>query len=150
MVDCKSMDAPDSEQCLSGAALDCSVPLEDKASNGQKLPNSNGWVTWLEHRTVWLGVFIALNHHHFKHPSFQHFTFNTRASAFTPRHNLIESKPLQVPNPIQSPSDLRESLFVFFALLLLGSLSSFLILVPKCFVSKARDTNCVVILAGSK
>jgi hypothetical protein len=30
---------------------------------------------------------------------------------------------------------LRECLFVFFALLLLGSLSSFLILVPKCFVS---------------
>jgi hypothetical protein len=45
---------------------------------------------------------------------------------------------------------LRECLFVFFALLLLGSLSSFLILVPKCFVSKARDTNCVVVLAGSK
>jgi hypothetical protein len=25
-----------------------------------------------------------------------------------------------------------------------------LILIPKCFVSKARDTNCVVVLAGSK
>jgi hypothetical protein len=33
---------------------------------------------------------------------------------------------------------------------LLGSLSSFLILVPKCFVNKARDINCVVVLAGSK
>jgi hypothetical protein len=42
--------APDSEQCLSGAAPDCPVPLEDKASNGQKLPNPNGWVTWLAHR----------------------------------------------------------------------------------------------------
>jgi hypothetical protein len=31
---------------------DCPVPLEDKASNGQKLPNPNGWVTWLAHRTV--------------------------------------------------------------------------------------------------
>jgi hypothetical protein len=30
----------------------CPVPLEDKASNGQKLPNPNGWVTWLTHRTV--------------------------------------------------------------------------------------------------
>jgi hypothetical protein len=28
------------------------VPLEDKASNGQKLPNPNDWVTWLAHRTV--------------------------------------------------------------------------------------------------
>jgi hypothetical protein len=44
--------APDSEQYLSGAAPDCPVPLEDKASNGQKLPNPNGWVTWLAHRTV--------------------------------------------------------------------------------------------------
>jgi hypothetical protein len=33
---------------------------------------------------------------------------------------------------------------------LLGWLSSFLILVHMCFVSKARDTNCVVVLAGSK
>jgi hypothetical protein len=33
-------------------APDCPVPLEDKASNGQKLPNPNGWVTWLAHRTV--------------------------------------------------------------------------------------------------
>jgi hypothetical protein len=44
--------APDSEQCLSGAAPDCSVPLEDKASNGRLLPNPNGWVTCLTHRTV--------------------------------------------------------------------------------------------------
>jgi hypothetical protein len=59
-VDCKSADqmnsartvraevravvrgAPDSEQCLSDAAPDCPVPLEDNASNGQKLPNPNG------------------------------------------------------------------------------------------------------------
>jgi hypothetical protein len=44
--------APNSEQCISGAAPDYPVPLEDKASNGQKLPNPNGWVTWLAHRTV--------------------------------------------------------------------------------------------------
>jgi hypothetical protein len=44
--------APDSEQCLSGAASDCPVPLEDKASNGRQRPNPNGWVTWLAHRTV--------------------------------------------------------------------------------------------------
>jgi hypothetical protein len=44
--------APDTEQCLSGVAPDCPMPLEDKASNGQKLPNPNGWVTWLAHRTV--------------------------------------------------------------------------------------------------
>jgi hypothetical protein len=133
-------------------------------ANGQMLQNPNGWATWLVHRTVWcahrqqppptvvwwLRAINTPNHHHSKHPSFQLSTFNTRASAFSPRHNSIESKPLQVPNPFQSLSDLRESLFVFFALLLLGSLSSFLILVPKCFVSKSRDTNCVVVLARSK
>jgi hypothetical protein len=44
--------APDTAQCLSVAAPDCPVPLGDKASNGQKLPNPNGWVMWLSHRTV--------------------------------------------------------------------------------------------------
>jgi hypothetical protein len=37
--------APDSEQYLSGAAPDCPVPLEDKASNGRLRPNPNGWVS---------------------------------------------------------------------------------------------------------
>jgi hypothetical protein len=48
--------APDTEQCMSGAAPDCLVPLEDKASNSQKLPNPNGWVMWLVHRTVSRGT----------------------------------------------------------------------------------------------
>jgi hypothetical protein len=30
----------------------CPVPLDDKASNAQKLQNPNGWVTWLAHWTV--------------------------------------------------------------------------------------------------
>jgi hypothetical protein len=37
-------------------APDCPVPLEVKASNSQKLPNPNGWVTWLAHRTVFGGA----------------------------------------------------------------------------------------------
>jgi hypothetical protein len=49
------------------------------------------------------------NHHHSKHPSFPRFSFNTRASAFTPRHKTKESKPLEVPNPLQPISDLRVS-----------------------------------------
>jgi hypothetical protein len=44
--------APDSEQYLSGAALDYPMPLEDKGSNGRQRPNPNGWVTWLAHWTV--------------------------------------------------------------------------------------------------
>jgi hypothetical protein len=39
---------------------------------------------------------------------------------------------------------------MFFVLLLLGSLSSFLILVPKRIVIKARDTKYVVVLVRSK
>jgi hypothetical protein len=111
--------APDSEQYLFGATPDCPVPLEDKASNGWQRPNPNGWVTWLAHQTVrcahrqqpsltamwWLRAINTPNHPHSKHPSFQNFTFNTRASAFTPRHNSIESKPLQVLNSFQTPSD---------------------------------------------
>jgi hypothetical protein len=81
------------------------------------------------------------NHHYSKHPSFQHFTFNTRASAFTPRHKLKDQSLSKCLSLFESPSDLRESLFVFFELLFLGSLSSFLFLVPKWLVSKARDTK---------
>jgi hypothetical protein len=45
----------------------------------------------------------------------------------------------------------RESvLFVFFELLFLGSFSSSSFLFSKCFVSKARDTNCVVVHVGYK
>jgi hypothetical protein len=120
----------------------CPVPLEDKASNGRQRPNPNGWVTWLAHRTVrcahrqqpsptamwWLR---AINLHHSKHSSFQHFTFNTRASAFTPRQNSIESKPLQTSNSFQPLSDLREYFVRVLCALVLGSLSSFLILVSK-------------------
>jgi hypothetical protein len=90
------------------------VPLEDKASNSQKLPNPNGWVTWLTHRTVrcahrqqsaptvlwWLRAINTPNHHHSKHPSFQHFTFNTRASAFTPRHIFNRIKASRSPKYI--------------------------------------------------
>jgi hypothetical protein len=36
-------------QCQSNkvkGATDCTVPQEDKASNGRPAPNRNGWVTW--------------------------------------------------------------------------------------------------------
>jgi hypothetical protein len=55
--------ATDTAQCLSDAALDRPVPLDDKASNGQKLSNPNGWVTWLAHRTVSDGALDCLVAH---------------------------------------------------------------------------------------
>jgi hypothetical protein len=63
-VDCKSADqrnsartvrieskrrvrgAPDSKQYMPGAAANCPVPHEDKASNSRPAPNSNGRLTW--------------------------------------------------------------------------------------------------------
>jgi hypothetical protein len=138
--------APDTEQCLSGAAPDCSVPLEDKASNGQKLLNPNGWVTWLAQRTVSGGApncpvrpstaatpngYLVVEGYKYPPttttPSIQ--VSSTSHSIQELMHSLldtfsIESKPLQVLNTFHSPSDLRESLFVFFELLFLGSLSS--------------------------
>jgi hypothetical protein len=112
---------PDNEQCLSYAAPDCPMPLEDKASNGQKLSNPNGWVTWLAHLTVrcahrqqppptacwWLR---AINTPTTTTPSIQ--VSSTAHSIQKLVHSLLdkskESKPLQVPNPLQPLSDLRE------------------------------------------
>jgi hypothetical protein len=44
----------------------------------------------------------------------------------------------------------RESFAVFFELLRLDRFSSSPFLVPKSFVIKARDTNCVVVIMGTK
>jgi hypothetical protein len=119
--------APDTEQCLSGAAPDCPVPLEDKASNGQKLQNPNGLVTWLAHRTVqcahrqqpaptvvwWLRAINTPNHHHPKHPRFISITFITRALSFTPRHNSkdqsLSKSPIHLKHLVTCERD-----FVFF------------------------------------
>jgi hypothetical protein len=93
-------------------APDCPVPLKDKASNGQKLPNPNSWVTWLAHRTVrcahrqqpapmvvwWLRDINTSNHHHSKHPSILNSAFNTRAIHFTPKTQIKVTDPLKVPN----------------------------------------------------
>jgi hypothetical protein len=81
-----------------------------QSSNGRNRQNSNGWVTWLAHRTVRCAhrqtasptvvlVVGAINNPQppplqvskfFRHPI-------QRASAINTRHNSIESKPLQVP-----------------------------------------------------
>jgi hypothetical protein len=127
--------ASNTKQCLSGAAPDCPVPLEDKASNGQKLENPNGWVAWLAHRTVSGGApdcpvrpstaacpngclvvegyKYPPNHHHPKHPRFLSITFITRALAFTPRHNWkdqsLSKSPIHLKHLVTWERD-----FVFF------------------------------------
>jgi hypothetical protein len=138
--------APDSEQCLSGAAPDCPVPLEDKASNGQKLPNPNGWVTWLARQTVSGGTpdcpvrpstaaipngYVVVEGYKYPPttttPSIQ--VSSTSRSIQELVHSLLDT--IQK-NQSLSKSQIhskhlvtRESvLFVFFALLFLGPLSS--------------------------
>jgi hypothetical protein len=64
--------APDKEQCLSGGAPDCPVCPSPAAS-----PTA----------TKVVGDINTPNHHNLWHPSFLKITFNTRALAFTPRHN---------------------------------------------------------------
>jgi hypothetical protein len=104
--------APDSEQCMSGAAPDCPVPLEDKASNGQKLQNPNGWVTWLGHRTVWCphrqqptpnGCLVVEGYKYPQPPPLQPFKHSTHCIQY--KSNGLHSKtqikaidPLKFPN----------------------------------------------------
>jgi hypothetical protein len=87
---------PDTEQCMSGAAPDCPVPLEDKASNSQKLQNPST-ATCPNGCLVVEGYKYPPNHHHPKHPRFLSITFITRALAFTPRHNWKDQSPSKSP-----------------------------------------------------
>jgi hypothetical protein len=148
------------------------VPQEDKLSKGRLSQNPNGWVTWrrtgqcpLVHRTVrcahrqqpslttiWLlGAINTPNHHNSKHPCILNIAFNTRAIDTTKRHNQSDRS---TQSPQINPSTLvlvRGSLVFLCCSCLLGlAFFFFSILTVKCFVSKARDTNCVVVLAGSK
>jgi hypothetical protein len=97
----------------------------------------------------WLGAINTPNHHNLWYPSFLKITFNTRALAFNPRHNTkdqILSKPqIHSKHLVACERDFCVHLNSYR----LDCLSSFPILILKCFVSKARDTKCVVVLAGS-
>jgi hypothetical protein len=118
--------APDSEQWLSGATPDCPGHQDVRAPTVKTVRTLTvGWRGWrtgqcpLAHRTVRcahrqqpsptailvVGAINTPNHHHSRHPSFSDIPFNTRASAINTRHNSKESKPLQVPNPLQTNSD---------------------------------------------
>jgi hypothetical protein len=131
---------------VSGATPDCPVPLEDKASNSQKLPNPNDWVTWLAHQTVSVGApdcpvrpstaacpngYVVVEGYKYPPttttPSIQ--VSNTSHSIQELVHSLLDTiQKNQSLSKSQTHSKhlvTRESvLFVFFELLFLGSLSS--------------------------
>jgi hypothetical protein len=132
--------------------------------------NPNGWVTWLAHQTVSAGApdcpmrpstAAPPNGHfggwgnkypqppHFKASKFSANTFNTRSLYFTPRHKskdqILSKSQTHSKDLVACERDLCS-----FEFLSLGSLVFFPILVSKTFVIKARDTNCVVVLVGTK
>jgi hypothetical protein len=134
--------------------------------------NPNGWVTWLAHRTVSGGAPDCLvrpstaappnghfggwgykyppNHHTSRHPSFQpihsiqdlvHSIQDTIRLNQSLSKSQFQSKQLVTR---------RESFCRVLWALALGSLFFFPFLVLNIFVIKARDTNCVVVLVGTK
>jgi hypothetical protein len=124
----------------------CPVPLEDKASNDWQRPNPNGWVTWLVHRTVSGGApncpvrpstaaipnsYVVVEG--YKYPP----TTTTPSIQVSSTSHLIQELVHSLLDTIQKNQSLSKSqihskhlvtresvLFVFFALLSLGSLSS--------------------------
>jgi hypothetical protein len=148
--------APDSEQCLSGAT-------RRQSSNGRLRPNPNGWVTWLDcpvRRSTAATPMVVLVVEGYKYPP---TTSTPTIQAFITLHSIQEqSATLQDTNQSiridQSPQFnssalglVRGSLVFFCCSCLLGlAFFSFSLLILKCFVSEARYTNYVVILAGSK
>jgi hypothetical protein len=102
-------------------APDCPVPQEDKAPTINFALNPNGWVT--RRRTGQSGAPIACsfpNHHNLKHPRFLNITFNTRALAFTPRHNSKDQSLSKSQIHLKHLVTCKREISCSFELLLLG------------------------------
>jgi hypothetical protein len=117
--------APDSLQCLSGGAPNCLV---------RPLPAASQWLPW------WLSAINTPDHHNSKHPRFLNITFNTRALAFTPRHNSKDQILSKSQIHLKYLVTCERVISCSFELLPLGLSFFFLILVLKWLVIKARDT----------
>jgi hypothetical protein len=128
--------ALDSEQCLSGATPDCPVRPSTAATpngclvvEGYKYPSTTST------------------------PTIQAFnTLNSIQEKYTPlkRHDSSD-RSAQSPQFNSSALGLVRGSFVFLCCsCLLGWLSFISHFLLSSFVSEARDTNCVVVLVGSK
>jgi hypothetical protein len=134
--------------------------------------NPNGWVTWLAHRTVSGGApdcpvcpsTAAFPNGHFggwgyKYPPtttlqatqvFSHH-IQYKSSRLHSKTQKQRSNPLQVLNTFQRFSGLWErDICVRLSSCCMDRFSSSLFLVLNTIVIKARDTNCVVVLVGTK
>jgi hypothetical protein len=117
--------APETEQCQSGGAPDCPVRPSPAAS-----PTA----------TLVVEGYKYSNHHNSKHLRFLNITFNTRALAFTPRHNSKDQSLSKSQIHLKHLVTCEGEILCSFELLLLGLHFFFLILFPKWLVIKARDT----------
>jgi hypothetical protein len=97
---------PDSEQDLSGGAPDCPVRPSPAASPTASL--------------VVESYKYPPNHHNSKHPRFLSNTFNTRAQAFTPRHNSKDQSLYKSQIHLKHLVTCEREILCFFELLLLG------------------------------
>jgi hypothetical protein len=68
----------------------------------------------------WLGAINTPNHHNFKHPRFLKITFNTRALAFTPRHNSKDQSLSKSQIRLKYLVTCEKEILCSFELLLLG------------------------------
>jgi hypothetical protein len=146
---------------VSGGAPDCPVCHTTAA-----FPNGHfgGWGP-VVHRTVRcairqqpsptailvVGAINTPNHHTSMHPSFQPSNLIQELyTSFQDTNKEIKSSPKSGITPNKLVTRERERLLCSFELLRLDRFSSSSILASKFFVIKARDTNCVVVLAGTK
>jgi hypothetical protein len=153
--------APDSLQDLSGAPPDCPVAHMSEAPTVRiqwpgdvaGAPDSVRCAMRQKPSPTVLLVVGAINTPqppHFNVSKFSAFTPHTRAIAFNTRHKQeIKSYPKSKDNSNQIVTSERERYLCSFELLRLDCFSSSSFLDPNSIVTKARDTNCVVVLVGT-
>jgi hypothetical protein len=149
---------PDNEQYLSGAT-------RSQRSNGRPRQNPNGWVTWLAHRTARCAhrqqppptvVLVVEGYKYPQPPPLQPSKHSLLLIQYKSKvqHSKTQIKatnPIKVPNSILVFRTCERITCISCCSCLLGlAFFSFSLLTLKCFVSEARDTNCVMVLAGSK
>jgi hypothetical protein len=163
--------APDSEQYLSGAALDCPVHQAIRAPMVKTVRTLTvGWHGWhtgqcpVAHRTVRCahrqqpnpnGWFGGWGYKYPQPPPFiaSKFSSNYIQYKSSRLHSKTQTRD-QILSKVQNHSKYlvtcEKEIFVFLWVLVAWIAFLLPILVLKTLVIKARDTNCVVVLAGSK
>jgi hypothetical protein len=121
--------------------------------------NPNGLLTWLAHRTVRCAMRLQPSNGHFvvvgaiNTPTTPHSLaskFSTFQLLTRPKHSIQDtpklSNPLLIPHKALVISE--RDLLCSFELLRLNCFLLSFFLANNSIVTKARDTNCVVVLAG--